>query len=203
MPKRFSSSRRNYIGEVTMSKGLALTLLILGGIAYAQTLLQTTQTSGQLTNGNQPSEQLLSPQQKEVWNGEENYFRYLQAKDLKSFMSLWDDNFIGWPDYSERPLRKSDIESGVREEFQPTPTSARPNPMPKPEAIAVFGDTAVTYYFWPEADETSPLKYRITHTWRKGPEGWRIIRGMDCEVPRSSEVKTEVTRSSPSIATTA
>jgi len=94
MPKRFSSSRRNYIGEVTMSKGLALTLLILGGIAYAQSLVQTTQTSGQLTNGNQPSEQLLSPQQKEVSNGEQNYFRYLQAKDLKSFMSLWDDNFV-------------------------------------------------------------------------------------------------------------
>jgi hypothetical protein len=170
---------------------------LLGGAAYAQYLAPTTQESRPLTNINQPSEQSLSPQQKEVWNGEQNYFRYLQAKDLKSFMSLWDDNFVGWPDYSDHPLRKPDIESGVREEFQATPTSSRPTFSPKPEAITVFGDVAVTHYFWPDADETSPFKYRITHTWQKGPEGWRIISGMDCEVPRSSEAKTEATRSGP------
>jgi hypothetical protein len=202
MPKRFSSTRRNYTGEVTMSKGFALTLLVLGGIAYAQSLAPTTQTSGELTNSNQHSEQALSPQQKEVWPGEQNYFRYLQAKNLKSFMSLWDDDFVGWPDYSDHPLRKPDIESSVAEEFQATPTSARPNFSPKSEAIAVFGDVAVTYYFWPEVDETSPFKYRITHTWRKGPEGWRIISGMDCALPRSSEAKTESTESGPSPATT-
>jgi hypothetical protein len=26
-------------------------------------------------------------------------------------MSLWDDNFVGWPDYRDRPVRKADIES--------------------------------------------------------------------------------------------
>jgi hypothetical protein len=176
---------------------------LLGGAAYAQSLAPTTQESHPLANINQPSEQLLSPQQKEVWAGEQNYFRYLQAKDLKNFMSLWDDNFVGWQDYSERPLRKSDIESGVKEELQTTPTSTRPNPMPKPEAIAVFGDVAVTHYFWPDADETSPFKYRITHTWRRGPEGWRIISGMDCEVQRSSEAKTVASRLGPSPAATA
>jgi hypothetical protein len=96
---------------------------LLDGAAYAQSLAPTTQKAGQLTNSNQHSEQLLPPQQKEVWNGEQNYFQYLQAKDLKSFMSLWDDNFVGWPDYSDHPLRKPDIESGVAAEFQSTPTS--------------------------------------------------------------------------------
>jgi hypothetical protein len=196
---------------VILSAGLGASLWFVAGLAepfldgaaYAQSLAPTTQTSGQLTNSNQHSEQLLSPQKKEVWNGEQDYFRYLQAKDLKSFMLLWDDNFVGWPDYSDHPLRKPDIESSVAEEFQTTPTSAPPNFSPKPEAIAVFGDVAVTYYFWPEADETSPLKYRITHTWRKGPEGWRIISGMDCAVPRSREAKIEATRSGPLVATTA
>lgn len=176
---------------------------LLRGAAYAQSLAPTTQESRQLANINQHSEQPLWPQQKEVWNGEQNYFQYLQSKDLKSFMSLWEDNFVGWPDYSDHPLRKPDIESSVADEFQTTPTSAPPIFSLKPEAIAVFGDVAVTYYFWPEADETSPLIYRITHTWRKGPEGWRIISGMDCEVRRSREAKTEATRSGPSVATTA
>jgi ketosteroid isomerase-like protein len=127
-----------------------------------------------------------SPEQKEVWNEEQNYFRYLQAKDLKSYMSLWDDTFVGWPDYRERPVRKTDIESDVREEFRTDQSNNRPFPLPKPESISVYGDVAITFYFWPEADESSPTRYRITHTWRRGPNGWRIIGGMSCAVPRAS-----------------
>src|SRR5271170_557204 len=185
-----------------MARTLLLAVLLFGAAACTP-LVAGSQEDQKKTRNNQESAQQMSPKQLEVWNEEQNYFRYLQAKDLKSFMSLWDDNFVGWPDYSEHPLRKADIESGVAEEFQATPTSAPPNFSPKPEAIAVFGDVAVTYYIWPEADETSSLRYRITHTWRKGPEGWRIISGMDCGVPRSREAKTEATRSGPSPATTA
>ena len=136
---------------------------------------------------NQRAAQRFSSQQEKVWKEEQNYFRYLQAKDLQGFMSLWDENFLGWPDYSEVPLQKKDIESGAAAEFQNVQQSARLLPAPKPEAIGVFGDVAVTHYFWPEADDTSSGKYRITHTWRKGPDGWRIISGMDCEVPRSAQ----------------
>ncbi len=128
----------------------------------------------------------LSSQQQEVWNEEQNFFRYLQAKDLKSYMSLWDDNFVGWPDYRDRPVRKADIESDVREEFQIAQSDARPIPLPMPESVSVYGDVAITFYFWPEADESSPTRYRITHTWQKGPKGWRIIGGMGCAVPRST-----------------
>jgi ketosteroid isomerase-like protein len=145
------------------------------------------QEANQSRKFNQRAAPRLSSQQKDVWKGEQNYFRYLQAKDLQGFMSLWDDNFLGWPDYSEVPLRKRDIESGVSAEFQNVQQAARPLPAPKPEAIGVFGNVAVTHYFWPEADDMSTVKYRITHTWRKGPDGWRIISGMDCAVPRSSE----------------
>src|SRR5450432_2419972 len=117
----------------------------------------------------------------EVWNGELSLF---QAKDIGVYMSLWDDNFVGWPDYSEYPLRKSDIEASASEEFRATkPSPALPAPVPL--AVTVFGDVAVTQYFWPEADETSPVRYRTTHTWKKGPHGWRIISGMACEVPRN------------------
>jgi len=49
----------------------------------------------------------------------------------------------------------------------------------------LFGDVAVTHYFWPEADQSSPTVFRITHTWQKGPAGWHIIGGMSCGVPRS------------------
>jgi ketosteroid isomerase-like protein len=128
----------------------------------------------------------LSPQQAEVWNEEQNFFRYLNAKDLKSSLSLWDDNFVGWPDYQERPVRKADIASDTAEDFRTAKSDAPPIPLPKPESVSVYGDVAVTFYFWPEADQSSPNIYRITHTWRKGPKGWRIIAGMSCAVPRST-----------------
>jgi ketosteroid isomerase-like protein len=76
-------------------------------------------------------------------------------------------------------------------EFEELYGSLRRQLCPKPESIEVFGDVAVTYYFWPQADETSPVKTRITHTWRKEPKGWRIISGTDCAVSSSSSGSAE------------
>ena len=118
----------------------------------------------------------------EVWNSELALF---QAKDLDAFMSLWDDNFVGWPDYSELPVRKWDFETSAKDEFQAMKPSDSPL-LPVPLAVTVFGDVAVTQYFWPEADVTSPVRYRATHTWKKWPNGWRIISGMSCAVPRAA-----------------
>ena len=108
-------------------------------------LAAAAQESDQAPKSNEPVAQRLSSQQEEVWKAEQNYFRYLQAKDLQGFMSLWDENFLGWPDYSDVPFGKKDIESGVAAEFQNVQQSARSLPAPKPEAVAVFGDVAVTH----------------------------------------------------------
>ncbi len=145
------------------------------------------QETDQSTTSNQRTAQRLSSQQKDVWKGEQDSFLYLNAKDLKAYMSMWDANFVGWPDYNDRPVRKADIESSAVEEFRSSQTPSQPLPAPQPEAVAVFGDVAVTHYFWPEVDQTSPTIYRITHTWQKGRDGWHIIGGMSCPVPRSAE----------------
>jgi CubicO group peptidase (beta-lactamase class C family) len=144
--------------------------------------------------------QQLPPAQKEVWAAEEGVHRYEQQRDTKRFLSLWDDNFVGWPDYEQRPVRKPEIEKIVVEDFQKAQTSGPSLPAPKPEAIGRFGDVAVTHYFWPEADQTSPTIFRITHTWKKGPQGWQIIGGMSCEVPRSGAEAVAPTSSQGSTA---
>ena len=115
--------------------------------------------------------------------------RYEQQRDAKRFLALWDDNFVGWPDYEPRPVRKPKIEEDTLEEFRQPKSSGPALPAPTPEVIAVFGDIAVTHYFWPEADQTSATVFRATHTWKKGPQGWQIIGGMACEVPRSDPTK--------------
>jgi len=158
-----------------------LLLLLLCSLAHAQTMANAAPADGSVS----ASAQQLSPAQKEVWDAEESMHRYEQQRDAKGFLSLWDDNLVAWPDYEPRPVRKPKIEKDTVEEFQEPKPSGPPLPPPKPEAIGIFGDVAVTHYFWPEADQTSPVVFRATHTWQKGPQGWRIIGGMSCDVPRS------------------
>src|SRR5215471_10478132 len=117
----------------------------------------------------------LSPQQAEVWKQEVNYFQYLQARDFKKYMSLWDDRFVGWPGYLENPVGKREIEKEVAEEFRAAQTT--PTAVPKPESIVVSGAVAVTYYFLNLTDGSSQFRYRVSHTWLKGPSGWHIIGG--------------------------
>ena len=132
----------------------------------------------------------LSPEQAEVWQGELNFYRYLKAKDLKGFMSLWNDKFVGWPDFSELPQHKQDIEAGVAAEFKDPVAEALPASEPVPEVVQIFGDVATTFYFWRIGSESAST-YRITHTWRKGPQGWQIIGGMGCEVPRKTKAEAQ------------
>jgi len=129
----------------------------------------------------------LSPQQTEVWNQELNYFQYLQARDFKKYMALWDDRFVGWPGYLERPVRKHDIEQEVAEEFRAQQLTI--TAVPKPESIVVSGDVAVTYYVLSQTDGSSQFTYRVSHTWLKGPSGWHIIGGMSCNVSQPSAKK--------------
>jgi ketosteroid isomerase-like protein len=133
--------------------------------------------------------------EQQVWNGEQDYFTYLKTKDLKNFMDLWDDDFVGWPDYTALPLRKGDIRTVVVEEFQ-NPVSTLPLlTKPSPEAITAFDDIALTFYFWPETDKTSATTYRIMHVWQNRKGGWHIIGGMDCEVPRPGRSVAHTTSS--------
>jgi ketosteroid isomerase-like protein len=166
--------------------------LLLCSLSHAQSPADTAPVEAKISA---PSQQ-LTPAQKEVWAAEESMHRFEQQRDTKRFLSLWDENFVGWPDYEPRPVRKPKIEKDTVEEFQ-TPQAGPPLPAPKPEAIGISGNIAITHYFWPEADQTSPIVYRTTHTWQKGPQGWRIIGGMACEVPRSDPTKTMIAQPSP------
>ena len=78
-------------------------------------------------------------------------------------MSLWDDRFVGWPHYSEHPTCKQDIEEFVAQQFRVSRPTLRSSGIPRPESIVIIGDVAITYYYWPQTDKSTPLKYRITH----------------------------------------
>ena len=150
-------------------------------------VLATVGLLGRVVAAQQPSvsqadlaRQQLTPQQKEVWDREKAYFGYLQTKDLDGFMSLWHERFVGWPDYSEHPVRKPETRASVAEEFHNNPN--RQPGIPTPEEVETFGDVAITHYVWPASSELAKQKFRVTHTWIKDRTEWRIIGGMSCDV---------------------
>ncbi len=116
-----------------------------------------------------------------VWSREQDYWRYVQMGDMKSYRSLWHDNFVGWPHISPQPARKDHItdwydnivKRGLkmkswqleRVEFQLT----------EPVAVTHYR----LHYVWvgPSGKEESET-FRVHHTWLRTGNTWQIISGM-------------------------
>lgn len=54
-------------------------------------------------------------QRDEVWTMEENYWRFVKAGDVEKYLTLWHDDFVGWPCGALQPSRKMNIGDWVRE----------------------------------------------------------------------------------------
>ena len=121
-------------------------------------------------------------QQDEVWTMEENYWRYVKAGDVEKYLTLWHDEFVGWPCSASQPSRKTNIGDWVREirdeQVQVTYELRR-------EAIQYFGNVAVAHYStpivrgYPDGRITGEGRLlKFTHTWMKSGDRWQIIGGM-------------------------
>lgn len=51
----------------------------------------------------------LTAAQQEVWQGEINYWKYVNARDEQAFMLLWRPEFIGWPCGLEHPTSRQGV----------------------------------------------------------------------------------------------
>lgn len=120
--------------------------------------------------------------EKAVWRLEEDYWRYVQAGDVETYVQLWHEDFVGWPCHSKTPSDKSGIGSWVRE--------IRDNRWKldytlRPLAARTFGDVVVVHYaaeyVYDYGDGTKSgagLWRKFTHTWKKTGDRWQIITGM-------------------------
>ena len=76
----------------------------------------------------------------------------MQSNDLKSYVLLWHEAFLGWPSVSATPVSKEHITDWI---------------------------TAQTTKGWRfQTVEVKPAAIRITHAWRRDGKGWQIIGGM-------------------------
>jgi lactoylglutathione lyase len=117
----------------------------------------------------------------EVWQLEENYWKYVKDEDLKSYIGLWDEKFIGYPS-NNIIAGKNHITDWMVDMYKDK--NRKFSYELKRKVENVFNDIVivlydVTYSWTNEKNEVVEKNtYKITHTWEKTDKGWTIIGGM-------------------------
>jgi ketosteroid isomerase-like protein len=115
-----------------------------------------------------------------IWHEESRYIQAYRDADYNTVMSLWHDNFLGWPSAEHEPIRKQQGEAFLKHRYK------RPGQWDfaiEPQSIQLTGDIAITQYIlktW-SANAPDPKRVkvnRIVHTWLKKAGQWKILGGM-------------------------
>ncbi len=127
------------------------------------------------------TEERPSDSEQALWKLEHSYWQYVHDDNLNEYRSLWHKGFLGWPSVSTTPVRKDHITDWITSQ---TSKNLSLNVQEfKPAAIQVTGNIAVlcywlTYKWVDKSGVGDKYTVRVTHTWFKDNEGWRIIGGM-------------------------
>lgn len=124
----------------------------------------------------------LTAAQKEVWQGEIDYWERVNSRDLQGYLALWHPDFTGWPCGAPSPADLSGLAEFAEGWFAGR-TARGQRTVPKAEAVIVKDSFALTYLSavtdWREANgQTATEREKFVHTWQRTPEGWKIIGGM-------------------------
>ena len=117
----------------------------------------------------------------EVWQRELQYWKYVLQNDKVGYLTLWHENFIGYPD-TDSLTRKNKIGDWIAGLFSKKDLRYENKLIKK--AVNVFGDVVITFYdeedIWKnnKNEVVSKETYKITHTWKKYGNTWLIIGGM-------------------------
>jgi ketosteroid isomerase-like protein len=117
----------------------------------------------------------------DVWHLEESYWKYVKANDLKSYLTLWNDNFIGYPS-TNIIGGKDHITDWIADMFNSNKEKTFNYELTR-KVENVFGDIVIVLYdatqIWTnDKNEVEKTTYKLTHTWKKTGKGWQIIGGM-------------------------
>ena len=117
----------------------------------------------------------------EVWALEEAYWRYVRDADVAGYLSLWHEDFIGWPCAADsfHPVRKDAagawIQSIRHQKLRLSVALHR-------EGIQDFGGVVVVHYStpvitgYPDGPVTGKDQlYKFTHTWMKAGDRKSVV----------------------------
>ena len=82
---------------------------------FSSLVLSPQSASAQAVGGQSATASRSSENVAQVWSREADYWRFVRAGDVNSYVSLWHDRFIGWPCGEKHPMRKESIGDWVRE----------------------------------------------------------------------------------------
>ena len=141
---------------------------------YAQTPAPAAPSHGPVSN--------LSDAQKEVWQGEVDYWQHVNVRDLPAYLKLWHPGFTGWPCGAGQPADLSGLGKMAGQWFADREKPGQ-HTVPQAEAVIVDDGFAVTYLSarttWTDAEGVKQSKLeKFVHTWKATDDGWKIIGGM-------------------------
>ena len=133
-----------------------------------------------------PASGQQTPNEQAGWKLESAYWEDVKALDLERYKDLWHTDFVGWPSVNSQPARKDHItdwialhtDKGAKMQWYSL----------QPAASQATENIVITHYWltslWADkAGHGEPSTQRVTHTWIKTAEGWKIIGGMSAPVP--------------------
>lgn len=125
----------------------------------------------------------LSANEREVWELEQAYYRFAEANDPESYLELFDEDIIGWPTQDPQPKGKDKVSQWIGM-VHADPAELWRYEIER-EAIHDFGDVVVVHYrlrdYFVSADTLEVIRedrYKISHTWMRRGDTWKIISGM-------------------------
>ena len=119
----------------------------------------------------------------EIWALEEAYFTNLYKADHRAVLAIVHSQFLGWPGTAPQPIDKDGSACFMKESIpKPTPCAIKI----ERGGIRVLGDVALTQYtihvnYSDAAAVAKTRSSRITHTWAKEGDSWKLLGGMSCD----------------------
>lgn len=134
----------------------------------------------------------MSPEQLEVWNLEELRVKYIKSRDVDNFRAMYHENFIGWPSQATSPVGHSDLGYRIIEAIEEG--RDLPRVRIRREAVRIFENIAIVHYassrsFGSDSDDdpSNGKWIKVTHTWMRVGDTWKIIGGMAASLPKENK----------------
>jgi ketosteroid isomerase-like protein len=117
--------------------------------------------------------------EEKIWALEEAYFTNLYQANHEAVLALVHSQFLGWPGAVSQPINKEESARFMKQ-LVPKPTSCTVKI--ERAGIRVLGEVVLTHYILrvncrDVAGATKTSSSRITHTWVKEGDAWKILGG--------------------------
>ncbi|MFA6002069.1 MAG: nuclear transport factor 2 family protein [Thermoleophilia bacterium] len=128
-------------------------------------------------------ENSIDNEKEEIWALEEAYFANLYKADYEAVLAIVHGQFLAWPDTAPEPIGR---EGSARFMKQLVPKPMSYTFRIERGGIRVLGEVVLTQYTIHVdcADTGTVVKTRssrITHTWVKEGDSWKLLGGMSLD----------------------